>query len=246
MKERWVNTPNLPQSRVTLAAVGNYPRVIEALNKEGIRTVSFSNSNLPDEIGRHQDMLLCHLGRDTVFLDPSQDKSILKKEGFSIYPSEELGKSYPHDARLNVAVSYGFFLHNPLSSDASLIEELILSGYIGLPVNQGYTKCSTCFVTENAIITDDTSVAEALKRTSHDVLLISKGDIFLSEKHYGFFGGSSGKISRDTLAITGELRYHRDGEAIKDFCEKHGVGIKELIKGRIIDVGGILPLAEKR
>lgn len=244
--ERYIETPNLPQSKVSLAAVGNYPEIISALNNEGIRTVSFENTTLPSEISKHQDMLLCHLGRDIVFLDPSQNEGILKKEGLSVYACDKLGESYPDDVRLNVAVGHGFYIYNPLSCDTSLTDELNLMGYIGIQVNQGYSKCSTCFVTEKAIITEDISIYKALEKTECDVLFISKGDIFLSRRHYGFFGGSSGKISYDTLAVTGELKYHRDGEAIKSFCEKHGVKIKELIKGRIIDIGGILPLAEKR
>ena len=246
MKNDFIKTPNLPEKKVTPAAVGDYPRIIEALIKEGIKTVSFTSSVLSDEVKRHQDMLLCHLGKDIVFIDPSQNGEILKKEGFTVRFSSALKENYPDDVKLNCAVSDTFFICNRKAIDASLHDALIKEGKRAVYVNQGYTKCSVCFVTENAVITEDTGIYEALKRSGIDTLLISKGDIYLSDSHYGFFGGSTGKTDKNTLAVTGKLSYHKDGKEISAFCEKHGVKLKELTDGRIIDVGSILPLKEMR
>ncbi len=246
MKERYIETPNLPQGRVTLAGVGAYPQITKALEKEEISTLSLSSDILSEETARHTDMLLCHIGGHRVFAVPSADTKKLTDAGFSVYLSDKIGSLYPDNVKVNVAVGCGFYIYNPLTADEHLNEELILNGFIGIPVKQGYSKCSVCFVTEKAIITEDPSIYKALQKTSYDTLLISQGDIFLSEKHYGFFGGSSGKISKDTLAVTGELKYHRDGDKIIQFCKAHGVEIRELIKGRIIDIGGIIPLLEKR
>lgn len=246
MKEHFVKYPNLPEGRVTLAAAGNYPEIINSLNNEGIKTVSFEAEALPEEICRHSDMLLCHIGDCRIFAAPDLDTGKLSEAGFSVYISDRPGAFYPDDVKLNVAVGKGHYIYNPLTIDDYLNEELILSGFIGIPVKQGYSKCSVCFVTDKALITEDPSAYKALQKTAYDVLLISQGDIFLSEKHSGFFGGSSGKISADTLAVAGELKYHKDGEEIERFCRAHGVKIKELKKGRIIDIGSILPLTEMR
>lgn len=246
MKEQFVKYPNLPEGKVTLAAVGNYPEIINALRNGGINTVSFENKALPEEICRHSDMLLCHMGNCRIFTVPDTDTGKLSEAGFTVYASDNLGAFYPDDVKLNVAVGKGYYIYNPLTIDEYLNEELILSGFMGIPVRQGYSKCSVCFVTDKALITEDPSIYKALQKTAYEVLLISQGDIFLSEKHSGFFGGSSGKISADTLAVTGELKYHIDGEKINQFCKAHGVKIKELTKGRIIDIGGILPLLEMR
>lgn len=245
MKERFIEHPNLPEGRVTLAAVGNYPEIINSLNNGGIKTVSFESRTLPEEISRHSDMLLCHTGDNTLFCEPDADASYLKALGFIVNTTESLKNSYPDDVKLNLAVGKDFFICNPKTADSSVQNELIIKGKAPFYVNQGYTKCSVCFITEDAIITEDESVYNALKN-SIDVLLISKGDIYLSDKHYGFFGGSSGKISKDTLAITGELKYHKDENRIRAFCEEHQIHIKELKKGRIIDIGSILPLTEMR
>ena len=239
---RFITTPNLPEREVSLAAVGNYPQIIRALQKRGIRTLSFESSILPEEVSRHQDMLLCHTGENEIFLAHGLSPEPLISEGFTVSFSAPLGDAYPHDVKLNVAVSRDFFVFNPKTADTALSEALTLSGRRAIPVKQGYTKCSLCFVTENAVITEDPSIYEALSSTDIDTLLISKGDIYLSDTHCGFFGGSTGKLSPDTLAVTGSLSTHRDGQKIKAFCEKHGVSILELTQNKIIDVGGILPL----
>ena len=99
-------------------------------------------------------------------------------------------------------------------------------------------------VTENAFITEDPSIAHTLEAHGKTVLRISPGDVSLSERHTGFFGGASGKIAPDKLAVTGRLARHRDGDAIRAFAAAHGVAVAELTDGPILDVGGILPLME--
>ncbi len=244
--EVFVKYPNLPDNRVTLVAVGNYPEIIRALNGIGITTLSFENKTLPEEVRRHSDMLICHTGENSLFCDPLQDLAELEAMGFITEVCDPLGEKYPEDVRLNVAAGYNFFVYNPNTADAMLSGELIIRGKRPVAVKQGYSKCSVCFVTENAIITEDEGIRNAFEDLGVDVLLISKGDIHLSDSHYGFFGGSSGKIDKNILAVTGELKYHKDGEKIRCFCEKYSVKIKELKKGRILDIGGILPLKEMR
>ncbi len=238
----FISHPNLPENRITLAAAGNFPEIISALHSLGIRTISLESSILPSEVSRHQDMLLCHTGENRVFLSPEFSPEILRKEGFTVTTCEEIKNDYPRDVKLNVAVGNDFFIFNPKTADPTLINELKKSGRREIHTKQGYTKCSICFITENALITEDSSIFEALRDTEIDTLLISKGDIYLSDSHYGFFGGSTGKIDKDTLAVAGELKHHTDGGRIKAFCKSHGVEILELKKGQITDIGGILPL----
>ncbi len=245
MKDAFIKTPNLPENKVTLACVGDFPEIKEALKKEGINTLSFYNPELNEEVCKHQDMLLCHIGGKNIFLDAFQNKAVLEEEGFSVFSPNRLQRDYPYDVKLNVAVGKSLFIYNPKTIDPLLFEKLSYYGYTGYETKQGYSKCSVCFISENAAITEDASIYEALKSSYIDTLLISKGDIYLSPKHYGFFGGSTGKTDKHTLAITGSLCTHRDEMAIRSFCEKHGVSIKELTQGKIIDIGGIIPLKER-
>lgn len=242
MMKGFISIPNLPESKVTLVAAGDYPKITAALSNRGISTISFMNSILSEEVCSHQDMILCHTGGNTVFLDPSQDKTVLEEKGFSVVNSAKAENSYPHDVKLNIAISRDFYIYNPKTADRAIIDELNKSRRKAVTVNQGYTKCSVCMVTENAVITEDEGIYKALADFDTDTLLISKGDIYLSNNHYGFLGGSTGKIDKDILAVTGSLDTHRDGQRIRDFCKKHGVEIFELTKDRITDIGGILPL----
>ena len=240
---KFIENPNLPDKKISLCAVQYIPEIINALHNMGIDTLSpEKDSNLSEEVSCHADMLMCHTGNNKIVLAPSQEKlyNELKSRAFDVAFSEELKEFYPKDILLNVAVSKSFACGNFSFTSERLLESLQNKALIN--VKQGYTKCSLCFVTENAYITEDTGIAAALKNTGCDVLLIEKGDIYLSEKHFGFFGGATGKISPDELAICGSLQSHRNGKAIEAFLNKHGVTPVELFDGQIKDTGGILPL----
>lgn len=246
MNGTFIKTSGLPTAPVVLAATADDKDCVGRLHELGIKTLSFYDGVLPAETAMHTDMLICHTGNDKIFAADSQDISQLQKYGFHIQKTASLGDCYPNDVKLNCAVSEKFFVCNKKTVDTSLYNYLIDLNLQPVFVNQGYTKCSVCFLRENAAITDDESVYKALRKNNTDVLFISKGDIVLSSRHYGFFGGSVGKIDENTLAITGELSYHRDKDKILSFCDKYGITVKELIKGKIRDIGGIIPLLQQK
>ena len=82
-------------------------------------------------------------------------------------------------------------------------------------------------MTESAIITDDVSIASAAEKNGLAVLLVSKGDVALPGREYGFIGGCCGLIAPDTMLFNGSLASHKAG----DF--------------QLTDIGSILPLAER-
>ncbi len=244
----FITVPNLPEAPVTLAAVCDDTRITRALRALGIATVSpVPDVALPEETKEHADLLLCHPGGNVCFVAPGQQALAerLRAEGFSVRFSAPPGAAYPEDIRLNVAVAGDFALGRFDSVDAGLTAFLRTTGREMIPVKQGYARCSLCFITESAFITEDPAIAAALEKRGAEVLRIAPGDIYLSERHYGFFGGASGKIGKDRLAVTGRLSSHRDGRCIREFAERHGVEIVELTDGPITDIGGILPLKER-
>ena len=245
MTERPVAVPHLPAGRVTLATAA--AEAAAALQSLGVRVVSPTpHRSLPAEIGEHTDLLLCPFGGGRVFVAPGQEAlhKALEENGISVSLSGPVGGEYPGDVPLNVAVGKSFALGNFRFTDARLLNALSGSGIRLLRVKQGYTKCAVCPVTERAYVTDDPGVAAALRAVGADVLEIGKGDVYLSEKHYGFFGGAAGMVAPDLLAVNGSLRRHRDGARIRAFLEKHGVTPAELFDGQLRDVGGIIPLLE--
>ncbi len=238
--------PNLPKREVRLAAVqaGPWAAVLE---KYGVRVLSPApETALPAETAGHADMLLCHAGGRTVFAAPSQTALAEKLAvlGFEVRFSSPLGGEYPMDVRLNVSVCKTFALGNLKHAEPSLVSLLAQSGRRLLHTRQGYAKCSLCFVAENAFITEDTGIANVLRREGMEVLLISAGDVALSDAHTGFFGGASGLIAPDTLAVNGSLNTHRDADNIAAFLIKYGVRALSLSSGPVTDIGGILPLME--
>lgn len=239
----YIKTPNLTEEKISLCVLQNETEIVNALQKLGIKTLTTQkDKNLSDEVSCHTDMLLCHLGENKILLAGSQ--KVLYNEltdlGFEVSFANELQKEYPKDIILNAAIGKDFVLGNLkyISPDILSAHEKVLH----INVKQGYAKCSLCFVNENAFITEDISIKNALEKTGKDVLLISKGDILLSKEHYGFFGGATGKISKHELAICGNLSYHADGDKINDFLKNHGVVPVELSYSQIKDIGGIIPL----
>lgn len=239
----FIASPNLPDAPVGLVLVKDDKTVVTALHRLGIRTLSpVPDPALPEETAEHADMLFCHAGNGLCIVAPSQTalRTALEKEGFSVFLSSAPGGTYPQDVLLNAAVTKSVAAGNFRYTDPVLLG--LLQNRKLLNVKQGYAKCSVCFVTENAVITEDEGIAAAFRKEGAEVLLISKGDIFLSETHYGFFGGCSGKLDKDLLAVTGKLSSHRDGEKIKAFAHRHGAAVTELTDGVLTDIGGILPL----
>ena len=122
--------------------------------------------------------------------------------------------------------------------------EDLVSDMQKIKVNQGYCKCSTLVVKENALITDDESIYHKMRENGTEALLVSKGDIFLKEHDYGFIGGASGKISNDTIVFFGNIFLHRDSEMIISFIREHGCSYLCTDNGPLRDIGGIIPLSE--
>ena len=111
-------------------------------------------------------------------------------------------------------------------------------------VNQGYCKCSICLINQNSIITEDQSICNALK-DKFDVLKINSGYVQLKGYNYGFFGGCTGLIDKNTLAINGEIKYHKDKDEMISFLKERNVQLVELKSGYLEDIGSIIPLREE-
>ena len=239
--------PNLPRGRAALCVMqaGPYARALRAYGVEVLSPVPCA-ALLPEE-QEHADLLLCHPGGDTVFLEPGQRLlgASLMARGFKVRYGAPLGGAYPGNVKYNFAVGADLVLGRLDAAEPALAAYLKNSGKTPVHVRQGYAKCSLCFVTENAFITEDAAVARALVSHGQEALLISAGDVYLSEKHHGFFGGAAGLIAPDVLAVAGSLSAHRDGALIAAFLQAHGVRALELSGGKITDIGGMLPLLEE-
>lgn len=242
-------TPNLPQQQVRLAAVAeNAVEVIAALEREGIEVIGVQPlMALPRPVSTHSDLQLLHLGGGNILAvkEAKYLKTQLTKFGFTVRKnSTSIGWEYPKDISLN------FLLLNNCCFGMLSIMPLQLENHCkntGLQVvhsKQGYARCSVAVVAQNAAITADTTLCRLLTAAQIDTLLVGSGDILLPGYDTGFIGGCCGLLSKDRLAFTGSLTHYKYGPQVLEFLDKHSVTPLYLTDGKLLDIGGILPLAE--
>jgi len=245
---KYIEKPNLPQGRVTVAAISTQAgESIQKLNELGIKTIEIKPYNvLPEPVNYHADLQILHLGNDFILYQNEHlciGESELKFNFKKIHQSA--GNRYPDDVRLNCAIIGKKIICNVNTIAREVLEFAELNGLTVINVNQGYTKCSICVVNENAIITDDESTFTAAGNFFNDTLFISKGSIGLKGYGYGFIGGCCGKIDENIIAFNGAIESHKDYKKILDFLNRNSVEIIELNNKPLYDIGGILPLCEE-
>ncbi len=200
---------------------------------------------LTDGVASHSDMLL-FIGFGKIFCHTMYYNShkelidlLLSVSGIELILSDEkTGEKYPLDVLFNACL-----LNNRLICNEKTVSKLILNeakerGIEIINVPQGYTKCSVCPVSENAIITSDKPIADACRTHGIDVLLICEGNISLPPYNYGFIGGTAGYCD-GKVYFCGSLATHPNGEKIKKFCTEHGADAVELSNEVLQDVGTI-------
>lgn len=146
---------------------------------------------------------------------------------------------YPMDATLCACSTGKYLIYNPKTADPLIPEQTKL---IPIPVNQGYSNCSVCVVSNDAIITADDVIASRAERAGMDVLNIRPGHIKLEGFDYGFIGGASFLLDTGRIAFTGTLSEHPDESRILAFLETHGLEPVFLTKTQIFDIGGAVAL----
>ena len=213
-------------------------RIIDALKQKGFDVILLAPfSALSHPVDTHADMLLLTIG-DTVFVHKDYE---IKLDGFNnvIRIDEPMSNKYPNDILLNIAIVGKNVFCNTKYASKTVLNYLIENSFFIHHVSQGYAHCSTCIVSENAIITADVGIAETASKVGIDVLKISEGSISLPPYNHGFIGGACGSHN-DKIYFCGSLSYHPDGEKIHQFCEKHGKQVIELVDSPLVDVGGII------
>jgi hypothetical protein len=219
---------------------------ISSLKVLGFEPVLMQSSPfLQPGVSSHTDMLL-FMGFGHIFCHESYYSannelidSIVTLSSLSLALSnEDFSSEYPNDVLFN-AVKLG----NKLICNKKTVSRLILdaaeeNGCDIINVPQGYTKCSVCAVTDNAIITSDKAIHTACSALGIDSLLITVGNISLPPYDYGFIGGASGAYL-DKVYFCGDLSAHPDGATISNYCKLHGKEAVSLSKDKLQDVGSL-------
>jgi hypothetical protein len=202
-------------------------------------------SALPTPVASHPDMLLwCYDKKIVTWEDYAKEQpeifSELESAGYEIITADERASDkYPLDVPLNCAVLGKRIIANT-KTVSNKIKKIAQDERLQMiHTNQGYAKCSTCIVSDSAIITADASIHTAAKNTGIDSLLISPLGVSLDGYDRGFIGGATG--SDDThVFFCGDLNRHPDGERIVAFCERHEKKAISLSEEPLYDYGTII------
>ncbi|KOF55987.1 MULTISPECIES: DUF6873 family GME fold protein [Clostridium] len=193
-------------------------------------------------ISGHPDIQLCMLNSNTAVVYknmPYEFIKQLKELNLNIIKSKnDVKNKYPYDIILNAVNLKNFFIHNLKYTDDNLYKKISYKSLIN--VKQGYTKCSTAIISDNAIITSDTGISQAASKNGLDVLLLPNGDIELTNFDYGFIGGTCGILDNNTIAFYGNLENYKYGAEVLSFIKKYNLKPLYLRDSKLIDRGSIL------
>ena len=247
MKVRFLNNPNLPESKVTTVYADvddiTLKKAFDDLSIEVVNVIE--NPFLDTPVSCHADILGIYVGKSTFLADKHQIelcKFIEDNNGKSVI-IENIKSPYPTDCLLNFADIGDFIICNK----SILTEQIVnfLPDKTIFDVKQGYSKCSVCICKHNTIITDDISVYNAvLQYDNINSLLIEKGSVNIDKYDYGFIGGCCGLIDKNLLLFNGDLSLHSDFDKIKNFLYDNDINYID-IKGKpLTDIGSIIPIME--
>ncbi|MDK2799477.1 MAG: hypothetical protein PWP27_994 [Clostridiales bacterium] len=246
---RFIANPFIPERKVSHVIIDGRisSKILFTLKNLGITPVLTSVSNgLYPAVSCHPDMLIHPIGNDVLIVAPDIYEFIyskLKPLNFKLIKGKSILKSnYPENIAYNVARIDNFAFHNVKYTDPMIREYFEQLNIKIINVKQGYTKCSTCIVNHQAIITSDKGIAKAADNYNIDVLLIEPGHILLPGLDYGFIGGATGLISKNLLAVSGRLDTHPNYADIIKFCSNYNVHVVNLGEQQVIDIGSIVPI----
>ena len=242
----FIKNPNLPQYDVRGVLIDYRAEYIfEKFDKLGIKVFKTPKLNIAYRaVSGHPDMLFHHVNENSSFVSPESYEYFTK-----LFPNEniisgnkKIKNTYPDDVAYNIARIDNFAILNEKYSEENILEYYKKNGVKLINVKQGYSKCSVCIVSDNAIITSDKSILKNAQLYGINALLIRPGYVKLKDLPYGFIGGASGLISKGILAFNGNIKKHSDYKEIKDFCLKFNVKAMSLHDDELEDIGSIIPI----
>ena len=218
--------------------------------KRGIRENGFEIIKLPPspalqpQVASHPDMLVYFgekliTSRNYYTIAKTEIDEILRISCKSVeFASEVIKSDYPFDVRFNAFTVGNCLFCSEKGVSVAVTNDAKHRGLEIVYVKQGYAKCSTVVVGENAIITADGGIASAARSRGIDTLVVSAGDVRLDGYDTGFLGGASGTFG-DKVFFCGNLGGHPDCVKITEFCEKHGKKVVSLSPSPLFDAGTI-------
>ena len=222
----------------------------EGLNKlvPGVRCFALNmaeRGTVYASILSHPDIYFFQIAPDTLVHAPNVPETFLtemEKTGVKLIRGKNAPTGvYPDTCLYNAVLAGTRMFHNLRYTDPVILNEAERRGLRPVDVRQGYTRCSTFVVDDNAILTQDCGTAEAAGKEGIEVLLISGGSVTLPGESSGFLGGAAGWMDGNALLL-GDLERHEDAAIINRFLKKHGMGLRGIKDAEIYDAGGLFML----
>ncbi len=195
-------------------------------------------------VSAHPDMLLFFLG--DICITTGEYFSIARESfekiealGYTVRLTDQTpSPEYPNDILFN-SLLLGNTLYGYEKGMSRELVSLARERNINIVnVRQGYTKCSSLKISENAIVTADRGIASAVSEHGGDVLLISAGSIRLDGYDTGFIGGCGGEKD-NAVYFCGDIFMHPDAHRIIEFCKKHEKECVSLGNSILFDAGSL-------
>lgn len=255
-EERPLPVPYLPTNKVTAVFISETAseRILQSLEDSGIRCFLVSSyKNLPKGCESHCDMQISVPTNENLVVHSdirtTPSLSYLEQAGYKIiFTKRNPEHKYPNDCLINCFPFRGCLIAKKGTSDNIFHKFFPFEDQYTF-VRQGYAKCSIAPISNNALITDDSSIAKAIKEKygcSVDLLQLDHTRaIRLPGYSYGFIGGCCGMIGSNTLAFSGNYLTHPQAKSIEAFCRRHAVECCSLSDEPLMDIGGIIPILEK-
>jgi len=207
-------------------------------------TVDFTAPGLVYEaVCGHPDLFITQVGSELIVAPniPIRYLQLLNERKISYRIGQTpVGFRYPESAKYNVVTTGKHFIYNLHISDPLLLE--IDNNLEKIHVNQGYTRCNLLSLSDMHFITSDQGIYKTLLMKELQVLFVNPAGIELPGFNHGFFGGACGVLQK-TVFISGSLKYHLQGEIIRQFIADAGYSFAELYDGPLFDGGGIIFVA---
>lgn len=197
-------------------------------------------------VASHPDMLIARVGGEMVTTAAYCELAGAEiSEIFDItrvkfhFTADEHSETYPADVIFNSLVM-GDKLFARLDALSPYLARLAEEkGLKLIDVKQGYPACTVLKLSDEAAITADRGMAEALARSGVRVYIIENGGIMLPPYEYGFIGGAGG-VCQGVVYFLGDARLHPSWSVIENALEKEGLRAVMLGSGSLFDLGGII------
>lgn len=245
--------PNLPHNDVSAVLLDSRApvKVAQKLNQLNAEIIPvYPHPDVYTAVACHPDIMFHHISGNIIVYAPNTPcctVDLLCRKGFDMRQGQTvLQNKYPGTIPYNIARVGNHAFHNTKFTDPIVRRLLEENGVELIHVKQGYSKCLTCVVDENSLITSDGEISKKAEAAGFDVLLVEPDkSIKLEPFDMGFIGGATGLISKNKLFFAGDILIHKNYKEINDFLSLKAIDMVIINDEPLIDLGTIIPVLER-